>query len=105
MTEVIVEPNGEYDILQNERHEVLMVIRARMGGIDAPRILYDGQDKILFYRNKNQTIVFNQIIPNVATAIMQADEVLFVEVQDEAIVREYKVPLQKVPRIPAIKKD
>ncbi len=103
MAEVIVEPNDEYDILQNEDNEILIALRARMGGVEEPRILYDGRDKILFYRNEDQTIVFEQIAPDVAQAIMLVDKVLFVEVRDEAIVREYMVPLQKVPRIPTIK--
>lgn len=48
MAEVIVEPNDEYDILQNEENEILIALRARMGGVETPRMLYDGQDKILF---------------------------------------------------------
>ncbi len=103
MAEVIIEPNDEYDILQNEENEILIALRARMGGVETPRMLYDGQDKILFYRNEDQTIVFDQILPDVAAALMLVDKVLFVEVRDEAIVREYMVPMQKVARIPAVK--
>ena len=39
MSEVIIEPVNEYDILLNEDDEVLIAIRARLGGVSKPQIL------------------------------------------------------------------
>ena len=86
MSEVIIEPVDEYDILLNEDDEVLIAIRARLGGVNRPQILYDGADKILLYRNQDQTIYLADVP----------------EVHDESIVREYMVPLKKVERLPAL---
>lgn len=56
MSEIVIEPVDEYDILLNEDGEVMIAIRARLGGVNKPQILYDGADRILLYRNADQTI-------------------------------------------------
>ena len=66
MTEVIVEPLDEYDILLNEDDEVLIAIRARLGGVSKPQILYDGQDKVLLYRTS-----LNKLLSRCARACSQ----------------------------------
>ncbi len=102
MTEVIVEPVDEYDILLNEDDEVLIAIRARLGGVSKPQILYDGADKILLYRNADQTIYLSEVPEVIREALQKVSKLLMVEVHDEAIVREYMVPLKQVDRLPAI---
>lgn len=101
MAEVTIEPTNEYDILQNEDDEILIALRARMGGVDHPRALYDGKDKVVFYRNGDQTIFFENVPESFRKPILNVKEVLFVEVRDDAIIREYMVPLQKVAKLPA----
>ena len=102
MSEVIIEPVNEYDILLNEDDEVLIAIRARLGGVSKPQILYDGADKILLYRNTDQTIYLADIPQAVRDVLQKVSKLLMIEVHDEAIVREYMVPLKQVERLPAL---
>jgi len=102
MSEVIIEPVNEYDILLNEDDEVLIAIRARLGGVSKPQILYDGADKILLYRNADQTIYLADIPQTVREVLQKVSKLLMIEVHDEAIVREYMVPLKQVERLPAL---
>ncbi len=102
MSEVIIEPVDEYDILLNEDDEVLIAIRARLGGVNRPQILYDGADKILLYRNQDQTIYLADVPEVVREALQKVSKLLMIEVHDESIVREYMVPLKKVERLPAL---
>ena len=102
MTEVIVEPLDEYDILLNEDDEVLIAIRARLGGVNKPQILYDGQDKVLLYRNADQTIYLSDVPEPVRSVLQKVSKLLMIEVHDEAIVREYMVPLKQVEKLPAV---
>ena len=102
MSEVIIEPVNEYDILLNEDDEVLIAIRARLGGVSKPQILYDGTDKILLYRNTDQTIYLADVPQAVREVLQKVSKLLMVEVHDEAIVREYMVPLKQVERLPVL---
>lgn len=102
MSEVIIEPVNEYDILLNEDDEVLIAIRARLGGVSKPQILYDGADKILLYRNTEQTIYLADIPQAVREVLQKVSKLLMIEVHDEAIVREYMVPLKQVERLPLL---
>ena len=102
MSEVIIEPVNEYDILLNEDDEVLIAIRARLGGVSKPQILYDGTDRILLYRNTDQTIYLADVPQAVREVLQKVSKLLMVEVHDEAIVREYMVPLKQVERLPVL---
>ena len=100
MGEKIVEPANEYDVLLNEDNEVLIAIRARLGEVEKPQILYAGQDKILLYRNSNESIFLADVPPQVRDALKKVSKLLMVEVHDESIVREYFVPLKIVSKLP-----
>ena len=102
MSEVIIEPVNEYDILLNEDDEVLIAIRARLGGVSKPQILYDGTDRILLYRNTDQTIYLADVPQAVREVLQKVSKLLMVEVHDDAIVREYMVPLKQVERLPVL---
>ena len=103
MSEVVIESVNEYDILLNEDEEVLVAIRARLGGVNKPQVLYDGKnDKILLYRNADQLICLVDVPKPICEALQKISKLLMVEVHDESIVREYMVPLKKVSRLPTI---
>ena len=80
MAEVSKQKNNEYGVLLNEEGEVLFAIRAKLDGAQQPRMLYDGGDCAVFYRSKEH----------------------IVEVFENAIVREYIVPVSFVDKIPPI---
>ncbi|MBP5161055.1 MAG: hypothetical protein ILP11_03320 [Alphaproteobacteria bacterium] len=101
MVETVVIPEGEYDLLQNEDNEILMAIRARMGNVEDPHILYDGGDTVLFYRN-NETNFFIEAIPTTVRKLLsEVTQLLMIEVHDDQIVSEYTVPVRKVAKLPS----
>ena len=103
MSNVVVEPIDQYDILLNEDDEVLIAIHARMDGAKMPCILYDGKDRVLLYRTPNQPIFLVDVPEEVRSNLKQVGKVLMVEVQDDAVVREYMAPMKVVSRLPQIK--
>ena len=101
MVETVVIPEGEYDLLQNEDNEILMAIRARMGNVENPHILYDGGDTVLFYRN-NESNFFIEAIPVLIRDLLSTvNQILMIEVHDDQIVSEYMVPVRKVAKLPS----
>ena len=102
MSEVVIEPVDEYDILLNEEGEIMIAIRARLGGVNKPQILYDGADRILLYRNADQTIYLANVPQEIRKTLEKVSKLVMVEVHDESIVREYMVPLKMVKQLPAM---
>ena len=103
MNEIVVEPIDRYDILLNEDDEILIAIHARMDGAKMPCILYDGKDRILLYRTPNQPIFLVDVPEGVRPALTQVGKILMVEVQDDAVVREYMTPMKVVSRLPQVR--
>ncbi|MDD4519354.1 MAG: hypothetical protein EOM53_02155 [Alphaproteobacteria bacterium] len=98
----MVEVENKYNILKNAEGQLLIAIKARMGGSERPKILYDGQEHALLYRSVDQTVILDYIHPQVREAFMNIKDVLVVELRDEDIVREYVVPVRRVTKLPVI---
>lgn len=87
---------GRYDILQNGAGEILIIIKARKGEPENPRIIYDGGSYALLYKNRNSSIMLTNINEKARPILKDVDEVLVVEMKDNDVVREYKVLLRNV---------
>ena len=87
------EQEGRYDILQNGAGEILIIIKYREGGPENPRLVYDGGAQALLYRSRESAVLLDAI--NMA-ALKSVDEVLMVEIEDDDVAREYKVPVRIV---------
>ena len=87
---------GRYDILQNEAGEILIIIKYHEGEPDNPRIVYDGTDTALLYRNKESAVLLEHINIKAREPLMKIEEVLLVEIQGDEVAREYKVPMRKI---------
>lgn len=96
-------PQNEYDVLQNAFGEVLFAVRARMGNASTPRLVYDGHNQAIFYRTPKQPMLLDKIPHNVSQALLKVQKVLFVEVHDQSIIREYIAPLELVAHLPSIR--
>ena len=101
MVETVVIPEGEYDLLQNEDNEILMAIRARIGNVENPHILYDGGDTVLFYRNNESNFFIEAIPVLIRDLLVKVSQILMIEVHDDQIVSEYMVPVRKVAKLPS----
>lgn len=87
---------GRYDILQNAAGDLLIIIKYHEGDPENPRIVFDGTDSALLYRSKQSAIFLDGINQNAGKALMNVEDVLVVEVKDDDVAREYKVPLRKI---------
>ena len=87
---------GRYDILQNAAGEILIIIKYHEGNPDNPRIVYDGTETALLYRSKESAVLLEHINLKAREQLMKVENVLIVEVKDDDVAREYKVPMRKI---------
>ena len=98
-----MEQENNFNILKNGAGQLMVLIRARMGGVNQPRIVYDGGQVALLYRDKENPVLLNYIHPAVRSDLKKQNGVLIVETSDGAIIREYRTPVQVVRTMPAFK--
>ncbi|MDD4556933.1 MAG: hypothetical protein PHE89_06395 [Alphaproteobacteria bacterium] len=91
-----------YDILQNAKGEILIMIGYREGGPENPRIVYDGSDVAVLYRSRESVVVLSEIHKDARSPIKAVNEVLVVEIENDDVAREYKVPMRIVKNIEAL---
>ena len=94
--------SSRYEILQNAAGEIMLIIHAREGEPDNPRIVYDGGDEALLYRNRESSIILEGIAEKAREPFLKVDQVLVVEVKNDDVAREYKVPLRKIKSLQSI---
>ena len=87
---------GRYDILQNGAGEILIIIKYREGGPENPRLVYDGGAQALLYRSRESAVLLDAINMAARQPLKSVDEVLMVEIEDDDVAREYKVPVRIV---------
>ena len=90
------ELEGRYDILQNGAGEILIIIKYREGGPENPRLVYDGGAQALLYRSRESAVLLDAINMAARQPLKSVDEVLMVEIEDDDVAREYKVPVRIV---------
>lgn len=95
-----VEQEKKYRILKNESGDLMFLIRGRLKNAENPRIVYDGKDHALFYRNSESTIVLDYIHPMIQSNLARATQVLIVEAQGDSIVREYMAEVKIIKELP-----
>lgn len=90
------EQEGRYDILQNAEGEILIIIKYREGGPENPRLVYDGGPHALLYRSRESSVLLDAINMAARQPLKSADEVTMVEIEEDEVAREYKVPVRVV---------
>lgn len=93
---------SRYDILQNSKREILIIIQSCNGGAETPLFIYDGTEKALLYRSHESTVYFEDIAPKARDALKAVSELQIVEIEDDDVTREYKVPVRLVKDITAL---
>ena len=90
------EQEGRYDILQNAAGEILIIIKYHQGGPENPRFVYDGGASALLYRSRESAIMLDNINEKARNPLKSVDELLIVEIEDDDVAREYKVPVRHI---------
>ncbi len=95
-----VEQEKTFRILKNESGDLMFLIRGRLQNAEKPRIVYDGKDHALFYRNTENTIILDYIHPMIQGDLSRADHVLIVEARGDSIIREYVAEVKLIKELP-----
>lgn len=93
------EQEGRYDILQNAAGEILIIIKYHQGGPENPRFVYDGGASALLYRSRESAIMLDNINEKARNPLKSVDELLIVEIEDDDVAREYKVPVRHIQNL------
>ena len=96
MSENNSQQSSRYDMLQNAAGEILIIIEYREGGPENPRLVYDGGDQALLYRSRESAFMLNSIANEARMPLKSVSEVLMVEIENDDVAREYKVPFRVV---------
>ena len=81
--------SSEYTILQNSKGDVLVTIGYMDSVPSTPRLIYDGGDALLLYRNAASCICLRHIDPIVCEALQMVDEVIVIEKKNGGRGRQY----------------
>ncbi len=95
--------DNRYDILQNDKGEILIILQEGKGGPENPLFLYDGSQYALLYRSQESAIYFKDIAQSARTPLKSVTEMQIVEMNDDDdVAREYKVPVRIVKSVLAL---
>ena len=94
--------SGRYDMLQNAAGEILIIIEYREGGPANPRLVYDGGEQALLSRSRESAFMLNSINTEARMPLKSVSEVMMVEIENDDVAREYKVPVRVVRSLKAL---
>lgn len=97
-----IERESGFNILKNGMGQLMILIHAHMGGVRTPKIVYDGGQAALLYRTNSAPVLLDFIHPAIRRDLRGQNEVLVVETDNGAIIREYTTMVQVVPTLPLI---
>ena len=95
-----MEREVNFNILKNGEGNLMLLVHARMGGVENSKVLYDGGQTALLHRTEKDIVALDFIHPAIRADLKKKKEVLIVEVDGGAIVREYMAPVQAVKALP-----
>lgn len=94
--------SGCYDLLQNAAGEIMVVINKQPGEPENPRFVYDGEDRMLFYMSRSHAQMLKNIAPEARKPLTEVEEILVVEIENDDVAREYKVPMRVIKKLDLI---
>ena len=89
-----------FNILKNGEGNLMLLVHARMGGVENSKVVYDGGQTALLHRTDKEIVALDFIHPAVRSDLKKKKEVLIVEVNAGAVVREYIAPVFVVKTLP-----
>ena len=95
-----MEREVNFNILKNGEGNLMFLVHARVGGVSSSKIVYDGGQMALLYRTKEDIVALDFIHPAIRADLKKKKEVLVVEVDGGAVVREYMASVQVVKVLP-----
>ena len=96
-----MEREVNFNILKNGEGNLMLLVHARMGGVEDSKVVYDGGQMALLHRTEEDVVALDHIHPAVRADLKKKKELLVVEVNGGAIIREYMASVQPVKAIAA----
>lgn len=96
-----MEREVNFNILKNGEGNLMLLVHARMGGVSGSKVVYDGGQTALLHRTEKDVVALDFIHPAVRADLKKKKEVLIVEVNSGAVVREYMAAVQAVKTLSA----
>ena len=93
---------SRYDILQNDKGEILLIIQQRNGGPENPLFVYAGSQYALLYRGQESTVYFDDIAEGARSPLKSVTSMQIVEINNDEAVREYTVPVRIVKDVKSL---
>lgn len=94
-------PN-KYQILQNSKGDVLVIVGYQDSVPHTPRLIYDGGDSVLLYRNASSCIRLRNIGASAREALQMVDEVIVIERENDERGRQYMAEIVMVSSVEAL---
>ena len=95
-----MEREVNFNILKNGEGNLMLLVHARIGGVSDSKVVYDGGQTALLHRTAKDVVALDFIHPAVRADLKKKKEVLVVEVNAGAVVREYMAAVQAVKALP-----
>ena len=95
-----MEREVNFNILKNAEGNLMLLVHARMGGVSDSKVVYDGGQTALLHRTPEDVVALDFIHPAIRSDLKKKKEVLVVEVNAGAVVREYMATVQAVKTLP-----
>ena len=93
---------NDYSIMQNDKGEITLIIHSQPDEPENPRIIYDGSDIALLFRNLASTLSIKNINAETIEALNKNEEIFVVEEMCGEIQRQYKVEVRKVKDVKSL---
>lgn len=93
---------GYFEILSNDKGELLLIINARQGEPDSPRFVIDHGQNCILYRSNTSSVILYKVEKSVYDAVIDKTEIRVAEVENEQVHREYYAPILVVKTIESI---
>jgi uncharacterized protein YlaN (UPF0358 family) len=100
MANTLIEQEKNFNILKNPTGDLMILIRARLDNATHPKIIYDGGEHAILYRNDDNTIVLDFIHPSIRSDLERVVTLLVVEANNGSIIREYTAEVKHMKEIP-----
>ena len=100
MAQNTVEQEKNFNIMKNPAGDLMILIRARLDDATQPKIVYNGGDHAVLYRNGGNTIVLDFIHPSIRADLERVMALLVVEAHDGSVIREYMAEVKHMREMP-----
>lgn len=101
-SEVLVEKEDAYVALPTTDEEVIFAISVKASEPQKPRLLYNGEEHALLYRDDYDVVLLDYLNSEVQRMLQQSKKIYITEIdyKEKQLIRDYTAPVKKVKTYP-----